>query len=64
MCCTTCLCVKTWDEIREFVHKEDRPYCLKVLIENLQEQGWDKVEEIRGKWPECELAIELAGGGN
>lgn len=55
------ICIKAWDEIREFVSKEDRPYCLKVLIETLQEAGWDTFNETKDqKWPELKLAFKLA----
>lgn len=51
---------QTWDEIREFVSKEDRPYCLKVFIEALQEADWDGVQEIKAKWPESKMALVLS----
>lgn len=56
----TDICTKAWGEIREFVAKEDRPYCLKVLIEALMDADWDTVYEIRGGWPEVKLALQLA----
>jgi hypothetical protein len=59
----TDICIEAWDEIREFVKKEDRPYCLKVLIEALQNADWDNLDEIKDqKWPELKLAIQLVEG--
>lgn len=51
---------KAWDEIREFVRPEDRPYCLKHLIETFQAADWDGVDEIKGKWPESKMALVLS----
>ncbi len=58
----TDVCLEAWDEIREFVKPEDRPYCLKVLIEALENADWDCAAEIGRNWPESKMALLLAKG--
>jgi hypothetical protein len=55
------VCIEAWDEIREFVKPEDRPYCLKVLIEALQNADWNNVDEVKRKWPDAKKALEMMG---
>jgi hypothetical protein len=57
------VCIEAWEEIRLFVAEENRPYCLKVLIEAIESSDHSvELKEIKRKWPESILAIQLAEG--